>query len=421
MSAKKYNVSLFDLTMCFSDAMDLISPVVVDHHKKVALIADYLGEEINLPPEKQMATILSGLLHDSGAISLKERINALQFELETPHQHSEMGYLLLNDFPHYKNIAAIIRYHHASYEETKGDPKIPIESHIIHLADRISVLIKSNEPVLTQKQNVVDKINAKKGKLFDPEIVEVFENISEKESFWLDISSHKINELLASRAEQTSEIVNLDINGLLDIGRLFKRVIDFRSAFTSTHSSGVAASAEAIARQIGFSNLEQLEMRLAGFLHDLGKLAVPKEILEKPGKLTSEEYRVIKTHTYHTYRTLERIPELNTVKEWGAYHHEKLNGKGYPFRCSKDELTLGSRIMAVADVFTALTEERPYREGLGKEKVRDIISEMVEGKALDSGVVEILFNNFQEINELRAEAQDLSRQEYHDLPAVYGN
>ncbi|UMZ75486.1 HD domain-containing phosphohydrolase [Natranaerofaba carboxydovora] len=412
MPGESFNVSLFDLTMCLSDAMDLISPVVVDHHKKVALIADYFGEEMGLSKEKQTVLTLAGLLHDSGAISLKERIDALTFELENPHKHSELGYLMLKGFPFYSEIATIIRYHHSSYKEYRT--KVPFESHIVHLADRISVLINPDKQILEQKDYIIEKINDKKGDTFAPEIVEAFEKVSEKESFWLDIVSPDVGEILSSRAKSNAASISLDINGLLEIGELFTRVIDFRSVFTSTHSSGVAASAEALARKIGFSDLECLQMRLAGYLHDLGKLAVPKEILEKPGKLTEDEFRVIRTHTYYTYRTLERLPQLETINKWGALHHEKIDGSGYPFHCEGEKLSLGSRIVAVADVFTALTEDRPYREGLSPQKVEDILNNMVKEKALDSGVVEVLMKNYKEIDDVRKNAQLNSKQKYQD-------
>ncbi len=411
MAGENFNVSLFDLTMCLSDAMDLVSPVVVDHHKKVALISDYFSEELGLSTEKRFITMLAALLHDNGAISLKERIDALTFELENPDKHSELGYMFLKGFPFYEEVANIIRHHHASYDETKTREEVPFESHIVHLADRISVLINEDQ-ILSQKAKVIEKIETKKGTTFAPEIVDAFLKVGERESFWLDIASYEVGELLASRARIVPASIFLDINGLLEVGELFRRVIDFRSAFTSTHSSGVATSAEVLADKIGFSKLECLQMRLAGYLHDLGKLAVPKEILEKPGKLTEEEYRVIKTHAYHTYRTLERLPDLQTVNKWGAFHHEKMDGKGYPFRYQGDDLNLGSRIMAVADVFTALTEDRPYRQGLKREKVEKILKEMVDQKALDGGVVTLLFKNYTEIDSLRKDVQKNSAEEY---------
>ena len=137
-------------------------------------------------------------------------------------------------------------------------------------------------------------------------------------------------------------------------------------------------------------------MRIAGLLHDLGKLAIPNEILEKPEKLTEEEYLLIKQHTYYTYRILQGIDNFEKIAQWAAYHHETLDGTGYPFRISEDSLSLGSKILAVADVFTALTEDRPYRESLSEEKVKDIMGKMAKYRRLDKQIIDLLFEHYQD-------------------------
>ena len=153
-------------------------------------------------------------------------------------------------------------------------------------------------------------------------------------------------------------------------------------------------------------------MRLAGYLHDLGKLAVPSEILEKPDKLTAAEFAVIRSHTYYTYRVLEKISGLETVNEWASFHHERLNGDGYPFHRAGDTLSLGSRIMAVADVLTAITEDRPYRAGMAPEKAMGILTSMAEGGVLDPSVVELARVNFDQVNQARGLAQSSALEEF---------
>ena len=128
-------------------------------------------------------------------------------------------------------------------------------------------------------------------------------------------------------------------------------------------------------------------------MHDLGKLSVPEEILEKPGKLSPEEFRIIKKHTYYTYRILDVIPGFDEINRWASFHHEKLDGSGYPFRLHEENIPTGSRIMAVSDVFSALTEDRPYRMGLPRQRVVEILGQMSPG-GLDSQVVKNLVNNY---------------------------
>jgi len=278
-----------------------------------------------------------------------------------------------------------------------------IVANLLHLADRVDVLIDREREILGQVPAIRERIEQESGRMFSPELVDLFKTISRHESFWLDVVSPYLPSLIEHGLEGWSEALSADET--LKLAGVLSTIIDFRSRFTATHSAGVASTAAAIAELSGFSPQECRTMKLAGYLHDLGKLAVPAEILEKPGKLTNEEFAVIRSHTYYTYRVLERIGGLQTVNEWASFHHERLNGEGYPFHRSGDSLSLGSRIMAVADVLTAITEDRPYREGMPLEKAMSVLTSMAEGGVLDSAIVELAKENFSEINDKRASAQ----------------
>jgi len=146
-------------------------------------------------------------------------------------------------------------------------------------------------------------------------------------------------------------------------------------------------------------------MLIAGYLHDLGKLVISKDILHKQGNIDNEERIVIRSHTYYTYRLLENIKGFETINKWASFHHEKLNGQGYPFRLPGDSIPLGSRIMAVADVFTAITEDRPYRAGMLLEKALAVLDSMVTDGSLCPLVVAALKAHARDINEARKTAQ----------------
>lgn len=414
---KEPHVPLFDIVMCLSNAMDLVSQTVVDHHKRVAYIALSIATELGLFPEEQSNLLLAGLLHDSGALSLKERLDTLQFELKNPHKHAELGCLLLKRFKPFSKIASLVRYHHVHWSKGSGSQvrrdKVPREAHILHLADRVSVLIDKQKEVLGQVKGICQRIQKNSGKMFVPEFVDVFKSLSTKEYFWLDAASLSISSILARRSRLP--ITELDMMGLLDLAKLFSQIIDFRSRFTATHSSGVAASAEALARFIGFSERECQMMKIAGYLHDLGKLAVPAEILEKPAKLTKDEFNIIKNHTFYTYRILETISDLEVISTWASFHHERLDGKGYPFHHKGENLSLGSRIMAVADVHTAITEDRPYRKAMNSDKALQIVEERAKNLALDSNIISILTLHQDEVNCIRITAQKIASKEYQDF------
>ena len=417
-------VSLFDLAMSMSDAMDLVTPKVVDHHKLVAYIAAELGEEYGMSNNEIKDLIITGLLHDSGALSLQERLDTLRFEGEVPHRHSEKGYRLLRDFQPLAKVARIIRYHHVPWQNAEQisaqlEEKIPVESHVIHLADRVSVLLDRDKQYIDsqERKKIKQKILQQKGKTFAPELVEAFESLADKEYFWLDLTYPALGErLLSKKIAGSMTVLSMDESKTFSMA--MQRLIDFRSSFTATHSSGVSTTALELAKLTGFSKLECDMMEIAGHFHDLGKLAVPNEILNKPGKLTDEEFSIIRYHTYYTYRSLERIPQLETINLWAALHHERLDGQGYPFQYSNSDLPLGSKVMAVADVFTALTEDRPYREGMPKEKVSNILKEMSETNKLDSALVELLLSNYEHINNSRDQAQTQAGQVFENFNHV---
>jgi len=414
---KEPQIPLFDLVACLSDAIDLVSPALVDHHKQVAYIASCIGEELGLPLEKQKDLILAGALHDIGALSLAERIETLNFDFESAALHSGLGGGLLALFEPLAPLAPIINSHHTFWNNGKesqdaGIP-VPLESHIIHLADRIAVLIDTKNEVLGQVKDICEKTREQSGKMFKPELVDAFMSLSQKEYFWLDIKSSTIYRHLRRKAR--SKTIVMDLDQLNDLAMLFAKIIDFRSSFTATHSSGVSASAVHLAKLCGFSERECRMMKIAGYLHDLGKLAVPREILEKPGSLTPKEFNIIRSHTFHTYRILETVEDFETINTWGAFHHERLNGKGYPFHHKGKDLSLGSRIMCVADVFTAVTEDRPYRKGMSNAETIKVLKSMAQSGTLDATIVSTLESHFEEINGIRAKTQADSREIYKRL------
>lgn len=136
---------------------------------------------------------------------------------------------------------------------------------------------------------------------------------------------------------------------------------------------------------------------------------------EKNGPLNANEFYLMKKHTFYSFRIIERIPELKNVNQWASYHHERIDGGGYPFRLRGEEIELGSRIMAVCDVFTALTEKRPYRNAMPIDSANAIMSRMVEEKHLDGDVLSVLKQNIDEINRLRLKAQNIAVNRHRDF------
>jgi len=200
--------------------------------------------------------------------------------------------------------------------------------------------------------------------------------------------------------------------GREQIGRILSRIGDFRSPYTASHSSGVAATAGELGRRLLFEERECRLLRIAGHLHDLGKVAVPNAILEKAGRLSSPEFDVIRGHAYHTYRILTNIGGFEEITQWAAFHHEPMDGNGYPFHHKGETLPLGARIMAAADKFTAVTEKRPYRGGLDRWNAVKLLKEFASDGALDPRIVSVLIDDFGPVDKVRVEAQEAYAAEF---------
>jgi HD-GYP domain-containing protein (c-di-GMP phosphodiesterase class II) len=170
--------------------------------------------------------------------------------------------------------------------------------------------------------------------------------------------------------------------GLDGLAKAFASVIDAKSPYTCDHSRRVADYASAIGMRLGFEGELLVRLRRAALLHDIGKLGVPNRILDKPGRLTAEEWQVVRQHPKHTLSILSSVPVFREFAFDAACHHEKLDGTGYHAGLLSRELSLTARVIAVADITDALSAERPYREPLDRREVCRILGEESNAGAL---------------------------------------
>lgn len=409
----KIRLNLYELLLCLTNAQDYVHSELSGHQEQVAYLSYRIAEEMKMPLSEIKEIILAGILHDIGALSTSERINLIEDEPFGVNNHGFKGAKIISGFRYMHSISEIIKYHHLCWNGGEGlkyrGKSVPLASHIIHIADRVCVKIDKSKNILSQINDILANISEKKGTNYSPEMVDALNNLKYKEYIWLDLVSDC---RLQNISPEFFEVIPLEINDIVELALIFSFIIDFRSEFTANHSAGVAKTAEKLAFLAGFSPYECKMMLIAGYLHDLGKLAISNDILEKNAKLNNEEFNEIRSHTYYTYHMLNKISALKTINQWASFHHEKLNGKGYPFHLNDDDLSLGSKIMAVADVFTAITEDRPYREGLDKISVTNILNNMVNSGGLHSMVVKLLLDNYDVINDIRKKAQAESAKFY---------
>jgi HD-GYP domain-containing protein (c-di-GMP phosphodiesterase class II) len=394
-----YDIRPINLFKALSLALELSNGGLSRHHWRTAMISNRIGEAVGMDEAQRQILVYAALLHDLGAAARwEERDKLHQFEVnEDIYDHTELGYCLLKDSPTLGMLAKPIRHHHDFWDGSSpsrlAGNEVPLISRIINVADRLEILIDDKEYILAQKNGILASMRKLGGTYFDPAIVRTLQDFSKQESFWLDLSDASYVQRFFERLNKYGHM-RLNLDDILDIAGIFANIIDHTSTFTGTHSRNVAMVASFLATIRGYSEDECKAIRIAGLLHDLGKLAVPNQILEKPGKLLEKEFALIKQHPYYTYRILEQIDGFAMIAEWAAYHHETLDGAGYPFRIKENQLKSGSRIVAVADVFAALTEHRSYRGVLSCSEVKTIMYSMVNNRKIDGVIVQDLFEHF---------------------------
>ena len=218
----------------------------------------------------------------------------------------------------------------------------------------------------------------RRGRWFDPALVDAMLAFRDDGGFWAPLEDPRAVPPVAC-GEPRDRVLRAGDAQLDRVAEAFARVIDAKSPYTAHHSAGVAAYAVAIAAAMGMDGAAQRDLHRAGQLHDIGKLAVSSRILDKPGRLTGEEMAAMREHPRHTLRILERVACFRGLAGVAAAHHERLDGSGYHLGLAAFDLTRPARVLAVADVFEALTADRPYRGPLPPEQALAIVREQAGG------------------------------------------
>jgi HD-GYP domain-containing protein (c-di-GMP phosphodiesterase class II) len=245
--------------------------------------------------------------------------------------------------------------------------EIPLLSRIMGLAQTMEVFAALEGP-----RTAIEVARERSERWFDPTLVKAAEDMGAELTHWCALDEHALQE--AVRDCEPGDAALLAGHGTLDrIAEGFAAVVDAKSPYTATHSARVTEIACGIATEMGIGTAELDELRRAGLLHDLGKLSVPNSILDKPGPLTSEEWELVRLHPFFTQCVIERIRGFGSLALVAASHHERLDGRGYHRQLRGDQIPLGGRVLAVADMFEALTANRPYRPALPEETALKIL------------------------------------------------
>lgn len=415
-------ISMSDLMFSISEAMDIAHHNLALHQLRTAYICWKMAEEAEFAPSQIEKLFLAAMLHDIGAFTAQEKINHYEFEAEDCEPHCLRGALIYSQVPWLAASAKMVRLHHTPWHccsESIDAPDV-MEAQMLLLAEMLEREIDREMHILNQSSALRETMRNKAGKTIHHNVVELFLRVSENEVFWLELTAPQLMTFLKYKGPV--QHIYGDAAAALRMEEFFTDIIDFRSKYTATHTAGVSSCTSSLGTLLGLPEFERIELNLAATLHDLGKIGIPTEILEKPGKLTRQEFAMIKMHSYLTFTLLDSVRGLEEVARIAGSHHEKLDGSGYPFHIENDEISTSSRIVAVSDVFTALAEDRPYRNGLASGQIKRIMQDMVTKRHLDGRIVNTLLGNVDEVvRAMKVRQQEWTERYYNVLSKTVGS
>ena len=261
--------------------------------------------------------------------------------------------------------------------------EIPLLARLMGLAQTLEVFAALEGPGAA-----IEVARERAGRWFDPTLVTAAEEMEADLAHWCGLDEHALQQ--AVRDCEPGDAALLAGPGTLDrIAEGFAAVVDAKSPYTATHSARVTDIAVGIAQELGLPPAELAELRRAGLLHDLGKLSIPNSILDKPDKLTPEEWELVRLHPFFTQCVLERIRGFGQLALVAGSHHERLDGRGYHRQLRGEQIPRGGRVLAVADMYEALTADRPYRPAMPEETALGIL-EKERGVGLDADCLDAL-------------------------------
>jgi len=376
------------------DAIEIdIFGMPTNHSKRIAYISVKIAIEIGLTNEEIFDLACLAILHDNGASmkilhdnlrgTLKEKINII----ESKKEHCIIGDENLKNFPFLTGPQNIILYHHEKYDGSGffglSKDEIPIFAQIIALSDTLDLNFDMRYP--SNKSVITDFIHEHRNTVFSPALSDVFLKVCDFHEFWEALSDNNIDNSL----KEIIPIYNtqLNFNEIRTITTTLSKIIDSKSEYTQTHSSGLSDKLKKMAEFYKMDSEMTFKLLIATDLHDLGKLVISNALLDKPGKLSKEEFEEIKKHPKITKICLQDIKGFEDITKWASNHHEKLDGSGYPEGLISENLDFNSRLIACLDIYQALREERPYRASMDHNKSMEILNSMVELGQLDHIIV----------------------------------
>ncbi|MFN8558041.1 MAG: HD domain-containing protein [Dehalococcoidia bacterium] len=389
-------VTVEELLAMFSLALDLAEGRAKGHALRVGFVAQALAQTLGMPTSQRLAALHAGLLHDIGAPHASESVSDLGrgFEHElfagSPllgpeslagridsrrlvrvtdafHEHAFDGATAAAALNLPPVVAEAILCHHERHDGggfplgLSGNEISPL-ARIVAVADFAESWLATSSNPLYARRALEPTLREIAGRAFHPQVVDALATLTRDDAFWLGFHGQQLLALITTPARE--DIKPLAEPALLRTCATFADIVDARSSYKRGHSRRVALHARALAGAAGLAETHARTVELAGLLHDVGMLRVPVRLIGKPEILSVEEMSLLHAHPFETAEIIRAIPPWAPIAAWAGAHHERLDGRGYPDSLSADEIGIESRMLAIADIYEALTANRPHRPAL---------------------------------------------------------
>ncbi|ENJ1741838.1 TPA: HD domain-containing phosphohydrolase [Vibrio parahaemolyticus] len=398
-----FEVDLKQALIWVARALDYVGVDDTHHSHRVAYIAYQCALALNWDLKKAEFCYFAGMIHDCGVSETQEHKMLLDELIpQDAKAHCLRGYQTLKQCRLLSQFAVPVLYHHTHWDELQHLDLPEFEKDVaalLYLSDRLDfmraryVMNCHCDIVTLHEELIAECVLANAGTLFNPAMCEAMVKLIMTDGFWFAMESENIETIglnFKSIDWLQKQLTIWDMNSL---GLFLARIVDAKSPFTYQHSQKVAELSRYLAGKLGLDEHDQEMLFIAGLVHDIGKLKTPDEILHKEGALSKQEYTRIKRHTIDTQLALHKVFPNAKIAEWASNHHERLDGSGYPYHKTAEELDIPSRIIAVADVFQALSQDRPYRGRMSQTQIVEIMDDLIEQNKLCAHVYEVLEQN----------------------------
>lgn len=371
------------------ETLNLVDSRLLDHGERVGYIVSQILKESGEYSHSSISDIcILSLFHDIGAYKTDEIDKMIQFETTNIWKHSIYGYLFLKYMTPLYDLAVGVLFHHYDYcKLMKLDFSHIDVAAILNLADRIDIYMQSSKKPI--EEEFFERYRNKK---FSSQHIDWFLKANK---------NHRIENKIRTKEYKKDLYDAIDYlcfsqEEIEQYLYMLVYAIDFRSEFTVVHTMNTVSISIEIAKACNIKEERLNKLKYGALLHDLGKIAIPVEILEFPGKLSSQAMTIMKTHVNITRDIIQEYVD-NDVCEIAVRHHEKIDGSGYPLGLTGDVLTQEQKIVAIADIVSALSGTRSYKNSFSKEKIIRILTEMKEDRKLAPEIVDVMINNYDKI------------------------